>query len=108
MITVTMFRNSDQVFTGFQAEGHAGYEDYGSDIVCAAVSVLTINAVNSIEALTEDSFQVKNREDGFLYLRLDDGFGEKSELLLNSLYLGLQDVESSYGNEFIRLMLKEV
>ena len=32
-------------------KGHANYEDYGKDIVCAAVSSITITACNSILAL---------------------------------------------------------
>ena len=34
--------------------GHAGYDDIGKDIVCAAVSVLVINTLNSIERFTDD------------------------------------------------------
>ena len=40
---------------GFHVEGHAGYADYGQDIVCSAVSVLVINCINSIDELTDAS-----------------------------------------------------
>ena len=36
MITVTFERKEDRVIS-FTAEGHAGYAEAGSDIVCAAV-----------------------------------------------------------------------
>ena len=38
---------------GFDLEGHAGYSEAGTDIVCAAVSVLVINTINAVEMYTE-------------------------------------------------------
>ena len=49
MIHVTIFCNEDRECVGFQTEGHAEYADPGEDIICAAVSVLVINTINSIE-----------------------------------------------------------
>ena len=49
MIRVTIYQNSEQRISGFAMQGHAGYAESGSDIVCAAASVLAQNAVNSIE-----------------------------------------------------------
>ena len=40
-----------------EVKGHAGYDEYGKDIVCAAVSVLTVNMANSVEKFTDDSFK---------------------------------------------------
>ena len=37
-----------------EVKGHAGYDEYGKDIVCAAVSVLTVNMANSVEKFTDD------------------------------------------------------
>ena len=50
MIIITIFQNQESV-TGFRCIGHAEYAEYGSDIVCAGVSALVVNAINSIEAL---------------------------------------------------------
>ncbi len=55
-------------------QGHAGYAARGSDIVCAAVSVLAQNTVNSIEHFTQDSFTADVDEEiktasGFPYPR---------------------------------------
>ena len=55
MIQVIVKKQNGNI-TGFHMEGHAGYADRGSDIVCASISVLAINCVNSIEEFTEDSF----------------------------------------------------
>ena len=54
MITVIVYQRSDGEYIGFETSGHADYADEGYDIICAAVSALTVNAVNSVETFTED------------------------------------------------------
>ena len=49
MITVTKAKNCINV------NGHAGYGEYGRDIVCSAVSILTYNLQESINRLTDDA-----------------------------------------------------
>ena len=49
MISAVLFRE-DGRFTGFRAGGHSGYAEAGSDIVCAAVSILTCTCVNALKA----------------------------------------------------------
>ncbi len=89
-------------------QGHAGYAESGSDIVCAAASVLAQNAVNSIEQFTEDTFTVEVYEiSGELYFKIDAGYSDETELLLNSLILGLQGIEEEYM-EYIDVIFEEV
>ena len=38
--------------------GHANYDEYGKDIVCAAVSATVITTVNGILSIDEDSIEV--------------------------------------------------
>ena len=38
--------------------GHANYDDYGKDIVCAAVSATVITTVNGILSIDESSIEV--------------------------------------------------
>ena len=42
--------------------GHAMFDDYGKDIVCAAVSSIVITTVNGILGIDKDSIKV-NTED---------------------------------------------
>ena len=106
MITIIIHRKGD-CCRGFSVRGHAGYADKGEDIVCSAVSALTINAVNSIEAFTKDRFSVRS-DDGLLKMELDGEISEDTRLLLDSMILGLKSIQTQYGNEFIRLKFKEV
>lgn len=108
MIRVTIYQNSKQRILGFHVQGHAGYAESGSDIVCAAVSVLTQNAVNSIEQFTKDIFTIKVDEKlGKLYFKIDADYSKETELLLNSLILGLQGIEEEYM-EYIDVIFEEV
>ena len=54
MIRVTVYKTRRHEYAGFDLSGHAGYEEAGHDIVCAAVSALVINTVNSVEQFTDD------------------------------------------------------
>ncbi len=94
---------------GFTATGHSGYAEAGSDIVCASISVLVINTINSIERLTQDEIRVDTREeDGMIDMRFVKAAGERSSLLLDSMVLGLQEVGRQYGNRYLRLHFEEV
>ena len=106
MTAVTIYKRSGQ-YTGFSIEGHAGYGKEGEDIVCAAVSVLSLNTLNSIEAFTEDSFSGEQK-DGYLSCSFPEPLSEKAVLLVDSMVLGLTDIERSYGKSYIRIAFKEV
>ena len=38
MIEITVYRNQNNLYTGFDCIGHAGYANAGEDVVCAGVS----------------------------------------------------------------------
>ena len=108
MIKVTIYQNSEGEITGVSIQGHAGYADNGSDIVCAAVSVLAQNTVNSIEQFTEDRFSVDvDEKEGGLYLKMKPGSSGRSKLLLDSLILGLQGIEEEYM-DYLDVIFEEV
>lgn len=48
-MTKIVFFRSDGIFYGFREEGHTGYADAGEDILCAALSSMTMFLVNTIE-----------------------------------------------------------
>ena len=58
MTKITVYKNKTGDITGFRCEDHAGFARAGRDIVCAAISALVFNTINSIEQLTEDDFSV--------------------------------------------------
>ena len=109
MIRFTVWKSKQDQYSGFEVTGHAGFADEGEDIVCAAVSVLAINTVNSIDEFTEDDYEVEQASDGgFLRVRFTEVPGEKTSLLMDSLVLGIRSIEADYGNEYITLISEEV
>ena len=108
MTTVTIYQNKNGTYKGFELSGHAGYAKSGADIVCAAISMLTTNTINSIETFTDDFFSYEeNEETGYMKLMLDENTSDKSQLLISYMILGLSQLEKSY-RKYVRLKNKEV
>ena len=107
MIRVTIYKNEKHQCVGFKAHGHAGFSEEGQDIVCAAVSVLVINTVNSLEAFTDDQFEVQEG-DGYVSFHFTAPVTERGTLLMDSLILGLTEIEHSYNNRYLTVKVKEV
>ena len=110
MIHVTIFHNEDKECVGFQTEGHAEYADPGEDIICAAVSILVINTINSIEAFAEDEVSLmSDEESGMISYHLTQNPSKEAALLLNAMILGLQNmVDDENYAEYIDLTFEEV
>lgn len=86
MITVTVTKKNNS-YTEFTSKGHAGYAEEGQDIICAAVSVLVINTVNSLETLTHDQISVKEK-DGYVSFVLQSLYQREGHSLWIPLFSG--------------------
>ena len=90
-------------------KGHAGYARAGKDIVCASVSVLVINTINSLEALAKEKIEVvSDEEKGMIDCIFPHGLSDNGKLLVDSLILGLENIEGSYGKKYLELNFEEV
>ena len=108
MISVVITKHNDK-YSGIEFNGHAEYADPGQDIVCAAVSVLVINTFNSIEKFTDDDFACEAAEDGgYMVMTFSEELSDKTKLLLDSMLLGLDEIQKQYGDEYLSLLYKEV
>ncbi len=85
-------------YISFESKGHAGYAEENYDIVCAAVSVLVINTVNSLEQFTSDRFEAEDA-DGYVSIRFMEDNSPEAKLLMDSLILGLTEVKNSLNSE---------
>jgi len=102
MIKFTFYKNKSGELKGFECINH------GRDIVCAAVSILTQNTVNSVEALSDTRFKLNfSPEGGFMELILTEGIDNNAEILLKSLELGIGGIAAEYSSE-IEVFVKEV
>ncbi|MBE6670876.1 MAG: ribosomal-processing cysteine protease Prp [Ruminococcaceae bacterium] len=62
MIKFTFFKR-DGVYYGFEENGHAGYAESGDDIVCSAVSAMTMLIINAIEVAYASDVEYTINED---------------------------------------------
>ena len=109
MICVTVVQSKDKQIRAFQVAGHAGYAESGQDIVCSAVSALTITTINSLDAFTNQTFEIdQDEEDGVITVNFLEDLNHDAELLMNSLILGLKSIENEYNNEYIHVDFREV
>ena len=48
-MTKVVFRKSGGIFYGFEEHGHTGYASAGEDILCSALSAMTMLVINTVE-----------------------------------------------------------
>lgn len=89
--------------------GHSGFAGKGKDIVCAAISVLVINTINSMEELAEENMETTTREKtGFIDCRFQAELSGRGKLLMDSMILGLSGIAEQYGERYLILKFEEV
>ena len=96
MIDVSVTKDNEGNIKEFTAKSHS------SSDVCAAVSMLAINTVNSIEAFTDDDFDCLVDEEAGGYLRFclkAKAPSPSAGVLLRALELGLVTTKKRYPNE---------
>lgn len=99
MTTIRIFRTEGHI-TAVTVEGHTGYAEEGSDIVCAAVSALTQGALLGIREVA--GIRAESRvSDGRLTFILKE-HNEKSDAILETMRLALLDVTKGYPR-YIRM-----
>lgn len=84
--------------------GHAMYDDYGKDIVCAAASSIVMTSVESIAAIDNLSIDVKESKDKLTIIinKHDDITNKLIKVMLNLL----TELEKKYPNN-IKITNKE-
>lgn len=110
MIHATIYVNENHAYTGFDFAGHAGYSEEGTDIVCAAASMLVLNTLNAIERYTEDDIScVSNEEEGMIEFRFLEEPSHDAQLLVKTMLLGLEELEDDNEYEpYIDIIFEEV
>ncbi len=108
-MTTVLLKKAKDGYKGFTCTGHAGYAQSGSDIICAAVSVLVINTINAMEQFADEQMDVVTGEqDGVIDVSFVNPVNEKTKLLMDTMVLGLKSIEEQYGKKYLRLKFEEV
>lgn len=92
MIKVNVLKKNEQL-SKIKITGHAGYDDYGKDIVCAAVSATVITTINGILALSKTIEYIENKDGVVIEVIKEDEITNK---LLNNMLSMLSELEKDY------------
>ena len=84
--------------------GHAMYDDYGKDIVCASVSSIVMTSIESIASIDETAIDVKQTKDKLeIIINKNDNITTK---LINTMVMLLTELEKKYPQN-IKITNKE-
>lgn len=95
MIVVKIRENSLSI------DGHAGYAEFGKDIVCAAVSALAQGLLHSLDALTDDEISTE-AESGHVKIEYGN-LSEQGKLLIDSFFIAVSAIQDAYGEEYVQI-----
>ena len=107
MIHAVFERAEDGELRCAEITGHAGSGEYGFDVVCASVSTLAINFINSIEKFAgyEPILELNEEEGGYLRVEIPMDIPphqrEMTQLFFESFFLGMANL-SENSSEFVQ------
>ena len=86
-----------------EIKGHAMFDKYGKDIVCAALSSIVITSINGILSIDEEAIKY-NQGDGLVEIQILKHTKVVDALISNMINL-LKELESQYDKN---IQIKEV
>lgn len=104
-IKLIVWRDGEKRILRFLLSGHAGYGHEGEDIVCAAVSALTISAVNGLEHFMKQPPRAEDA-DGRLECTIqaeNEEELEQAQWILQTMVLGLEEIRHVYGSQYLKI-----
>ncbi|SHJ82362.1 ribosomal-processing cysteine protease Prp [Paramaledivibacter caminithermalis] len=110
MIRINIRRNKKNDIESFSVEGHADFDEFGKDIVCASVSILTQTAVLALYEVGNIDVTYE-MNDGWLSCQIpcniDSNQREKANIILDTMLIGIKGTLEMYP-EYIQLQDEEV
>lgn len=92
MIKVNI-KAKDGNINSIKISGHAGYDVSGKDIVCAAVSSITITTINALIKLDKNAIDYVQNDDLTVIVKKHD---EVTSVLIQNMIDLLQELEKDY------------
>ncbi|HEY5556507.1 ribosomal-processing cysteine protease Prp [Acetobacterium sp.] len=101
MISVKFFMRNNEI-NEITVSGHAGFANEGEDIICAAVSVLTISVLNGLTEIVGRKDLCETIKDGYTNFIIPKSSNElesiKTDTLIATYQLGIQGIKEAYGD----------
>lgn len=100
MTEVKILKKNDDIFK-IDISGHAFYAEYGNDIVCAAISMISYTIANKLLFEQENNVIVNiDNKEGRFSIEVKE-IDDLNKILLSTLKMGLQMIEEEYGDNII-------
>jgi uncharacterized protein YsxB (DUF464 family) len=106
MTTIYFYKKAGRL-VGFSSQGHSSFDEEGSDIVCAAISAVTIMTANAAEGVLKCPESVISDEENNQISIIWEQGGENWEVLLKALQLFLTDFIKQYPHN-LQIKISEV
>ena len=116
-MTKIVFFRSGGSFYGFEEHGHSGYADAGEDVLCAAISAMTMLIINTVEVayasdveytIDEGATNIRVRSKAALTEFEED---ERKRYAVSGIFLSyfyqLNDMLEEYG-DYLDVEVKDV
>ena len=108
-MTKVVFTRSLGNLVGFNISGHAGFAEENEDIVCSAISAISLTIVNGITEILKIDIKCIVK-DGFLsgdVHKLSFEEIDRCQVLLETMLLGMKNIEINYS-DYIDVEIEEV
>ena len=99
MIKVTI-KYSEDKFKSLEVKGHAKSDEYGKDLICAAVSAVVIGGMNNIKNINQFEYSV---EEGLVELKAKSNLSEHDEIVIETIITGLKTIAED-NKDFVQIM----
>ena len=93
MIVVNI-KEKDNLINEIIIKGHAKYDEYGKDIVCASISSIVITTINALLRIDQDSIKYQE-SDGLINIQVLKHSDVIDKLIINMIEL-LKDLQRQY------------
>ena len=110
MTKVTFYKFKNLII-GFEISGHSGYDDFGRDIVCSAISTSSQQTVVGIRDVLKikSNFQIDEKK-ALLKFKLSKSIEieeiEKAQCFFEAFEITVRDIEKQY-NKNVKLEVKD-
>lgn len=98
MIKVSVLKDKDN-YKNIEVTGHALYDDFGKDIVCASTSSIIITSINACIKINEESIKYDYTKDGIkIDIHSNDEIIQK---LMDNMIKLLEELSEDYPKNII-------
>ncbi len=93
MVTVRICKNNEGQYYKYVIEGHANYDKFGKDIVCAAISAISQTILITLDEICDLKYEKGN---GYLEVIVLNNNLDDVQLLFKTLKNGIKAIELQY------------